>query len=294
MFGGVEQMPPPDLLPQLEFVATIEVAATLLSTVHAEERLPEPPRRRYRSRSASPKKVANWHDRVVHDSETRLFEVLSVLRRPRRGGERADRMYRLVFNILSKLTPNGDVLRNLAASNQELAYLRLVGDLEVAGREFVAKATLIPGEVTIAEAVREDTVTTPADERFASHAERLLARAGGAYSLTEAAKHVGKSRQAVHKWVYNGTALGMMQGEVIILPRLQFTDIGADGKLRLLPGISQVVKTFMAAQAGGWMALQFLVEDDPNLARPPIAALRSGQVERVVQAARSHLGMDEG
>ena len=48
-----------------------------------------------------------------------------------------------------------------------------------------------------------------------------------------------------------------------------------------------VVKVFSVA--GGWSALQFLVEPDPNLAKPPIEALSEGRVGDVVNAAKAYL-----
>lgn len=284
MFEDMEQMAPSDLLPQMQFVVTVEAVAALLSTVLAEERLPEPPRRWYRKHFSPSRKMSNWHHRVVHDSETRLFEVLYVLRKPPQGGQKAHQVYLTAFSMLSKLTPHGNDLTDLVNVNQKLAFQELVRHLEVAGQNFVANATITPGSVRITEA---------ADKRFASHSEQLLERAGGAYTLTEAARAAGISRQAMHKRVYSGTALGMMDGENIIVPKLQFTAAGEDGRLAVLAGIGRVVRTFQAAGASGWSTLQFLVEVDPNLARPPIEALRAGEVQKVERAARGHLRMDE-
>jgi hypothetical protein len=49
-------------------------------------------------------------------------------------------------------------------------------------------------------------------------------------------------------------------------------------------GLSKVVPLF--AEAGGWSALQFLIDADPNLGVTPIEALWANRVNAVVDAAR--------
>ncbi|MBR0668512.1 hypothetical protein GXW71_29435 [Roseomonas hellenica] len=102
---------------------------------------------------------------------------------------------------------------------------------------------------------------------------------------------MGVSRQALHKRIASGGALGMMSGSEIVVPRAQFAE--SAGRLSILPGINKVVKLFKEAQAGAWAALQFLLDPDPNLNRAPIEALKAGEVTETVLAARAHLGMDE-
>ena len=45
-------------------------------------------------------------------------------------------------------------------------------------------------------------------------------------------------------------------------------------------------RPLLEAKAGGWSALQFLLDPDPNLGLPPIEAPRAGDV--------SYLGLDDG
>ena len=84
----------------------------------------------------------------------------------------------------------------------------------------------------------------------------------------------------------------MMLDERILVPRLQLASI--DGKVAIIGGIERVVRPFLESKAGAWSALQFLVDHDPNLGKPPIDALRAGNVASVEHAARAYLGLDEG
>jgi hypothetical protein len=84
----------------------------------------------------------------------------------------------------------------------------------------------------------------------------LLQRAGGALSLTEASGRIGISRQGLHKRAKTGSAIKLFDN------------------------------------AGGWSALQFLIEHDPNLGTTPRLALIDGRVEEVVEAAGADLGLE--
>jgi len=119
----------------------------------------------------------------------------------------------------------------------------------------------------------------------------LLAAAGGGLSLAEAAEALTISRQAMHALIRTGRALGLMHGDRIVVPRLQFCSRG--GRSEILPGIDRIVRLFEETKAGPWSAVQFLIDPDPNLGTTPIAALRDGQVEAVEHAARALLRIDE-
>jgi len=127
---------------------------------------------------------------------------------------------------------------------------------------------------------------------FAAAREALLAAAGGAASLTEAAHALGVSRQNLHKRIHTGSALGMLLDNRIVVPKLQL--VVTDGRTTIVGGIERVVRPFLEAKAGAWSALQFLLDPDPNLSRPPIDALRAGDVVGAEHAARVYLGLDEG
>ena len=137
-----------------------------------------------------------------------------------------------------------------------------------------------------------ETFSTNSDmPDFTSVRDALLKRAGGSLSLTEAAKLLGVSRQALHKRILAGTALGMMVDTEIAVPRLQIVE--TNKRRSVLPGIDVLTKLFKEAEAGPWMALQFLVDPDPNLGRPPIEELQQGKKDAVIRAARAHLRLDE-
>lgn len=119
----------------------------------------------------------------------------------------------------------------------------------------------------------------------------LLAAAGGALSLAEAAEALAISRPAMHALISSGRVLGMMHGDQIVVPRLQFRSRG--GQCEIVPGIERVVRLFDETTAGPWAALPFLLDPDPNLGAAPVAALRAGQVEAVEHATRAFLRTDE-
>lgn len=133
----------------------------------------------------------------------------------------------------------------------------------------------------------------PMPQDFRSVCDALLECAGGALSLVSAAARLHVSREALHRRILNGGVLGMMHGGELVLPALQFTEDG-QGLTTIVPGIAEVTRLFQEAKAGPWMALQFLVDHDPNLRTTPIEALRTDRRRAVIEAARAHLHLDEG
>jgi hypothetical protein len=85
--------------------------------------------------------------------------------------------------------------------------------------------------------------------------------------------------------------LGMMVSNEIVVPA--FRILRQPVAAKVLAGIDAVTKLFRQAEAGPWMALQFLVDPNPNLGQAPIDALRAGDVAPVIEAARAHLRLDE-
>ena len=84
----------------------------------------------------------------------------------------------------------------------------------------------------------------------------------------------------------------MLLDNRIVVPKLQL--VAGDGRTTILAGVERVVRPFLDAKAGAWSALQFLLDPDPNLGRPPIDALRAGDAVGAEHAARAYLGLDEG
>jgi hypothetical protein len=181
-------------------------------------------------------------------------------------------------------------LQVLIHRNRALAVKELAKHLDLVRQQFEATAAL---EDTLAapDAPEGDNSTRSQVDAFEGVSSALLQRAGGSLSLTQATKLLGVSRQALHKRIAAGTALGMMIGSEIAVPKLQFSETG--GRQEILPGIGSVTKLFKDTQAGPWMALQFLVDPDPNLGKSPIEALRAGEDRLVEQAARAYLHLDE-
>ena len=62
----------------------------------------------------------------------------------------------------------------------------------------------------------------------------------------------------------------------------------------IVAGIERVLRPFLDSRAGAWSALQFLLDQDPNLGRRPIDAVKAGDIVAVEHAAGAYLGLDEG
>ncbi|WP_211856287.1 hypothetical protein [Plastoroseomonas hellenica] len=267
-----------------QFVRQIEGAAAFLTAAHAGDgvRVLAPGTSNRRSRDDG------LYTLVVKASGTRLRRILTIFsEHPVQGPGMAAEFE--AFRMLSELTPAGPKLLALASWDRRRAYEELARHMDLVRQQFEAAAVLADAPLAVSAGSRRADVEDGA--RFATVRDALLVRAGGTLSLTEAAGRMGVSRQALHKRIASGGALGMMSGSEIVVPRAQFAE--SAGRLSILPGINKVVKLFKEAQAGAWAALQFLLDPDPNLNRAPIEALKAGEVTETVLAARAHLGMDE-
>ncbi|MEQ1931054.1 MAG: hypothetical protein ABL957_11085 [Parvularculaceae bacterium] len=109
-----------------------------------------------------------------------------------------------------------------------------------------------------------------------------LTNAGGAYTLEQVCALLGDiSRQAVHNRVREGALFSVKApGGRVAFPTLQFTSEGP------VEGLSALVKAFPSKNR--WMLLNFLVHSDDRLGnRRPIDVLKTGEVDLVVEAART-------
>jgi hypothetical protein len=268
------------------FQSRVSRAAVLLSAAFAEAAVtdfkPVAPRRSPRGRTPS----ATWYADVVRTCLDMSHKVRSALVHPWEPTARAENLAEEAFLLLSGLTPAASELLRLHRSDRRRAYAQLARHLDAITREFELSAELV-AEVE----ATDDSKRQSEDQQFAELRDSLLKESGGSLSLTQAANLLGVSRQALHKRIKAGSALGMMRGTELVLPRAQFVQRGG-GRFEVLTGIPEVVKLFNVA--GGWSALQFLVEADPNLARPPIQALAQGRVDEVVNAAKAYLDADHG
>lgn len=265
-----------------DFHSRIDFAAVLLSTAFVEASVRDfAPRPLHRVRRRAP----TWFGEVVYRCLERSHEVRNALVHPWEPTPRAERLAVDAFVVLSELTPASTELIRLCQYNRPRAFSELSKHLEAVTEQFELSANLL-AEVEAAAA----KLPEPAAERLSSLQNGLLERAGGGLSLTEAAGVLSISRQAMHKRIKNGSALGMMLGSELVLPRAQFID--RDGKVGLIPNLYPILKLFNVA--GEWSALQFLLDPDPNLSDTPLHVLREGNADAVLNAARAYLDMDEG
>jgi hypothetical protein len=263
------------------FPPRISLASILLGAAFAEAdvafRLP-PSRPSVRHKA-----TGRWYDTLVNTCLHQSLEVRNALAHPWTPTGRAEQMWGDAFVTLCDLTPARHELLILFSHNRNQASIELAKYLDLATQQFELSANLL------VEVDRTSPVEPTDEQRFAHLRATLLERAGGGVSLTEGSKLLGVSRQALHKRIKAGRALGMMDGDEIVLPRLQW--VMSDDKVDFVVGLPGVVTLF--ERAGGWSALQFLLDPDPNLGEPPIEALRAGKVDAAVAAARAYLGLDE-
>jgi hypothetical protein len=115
--------------------------------------------------------------------------------------------------------------------------------------------------------------------RGAECKQELLAGAGGGWSSTRVATHLGLTRQAVDKRRKAGKLLALQNGRGDYLyPVCQFTEDG------VLPGLDR----FLAAcpPSGGWTQLDLLLTPAEEIGNhSPLEALRHGDVEAAVRVA---------
>ena len=108
---------------------------------------------------------------------------------------------------------------------------------------------------------------------------RLLA---DALSASEVAKALGTSRQTPHDRVKSGSLLAVLDRGVWRFPHWQFDPAGPDG---VVDGFPEVLKTL---QVSPLAKASWFVRPNPYLdGITPIARLKQGDKERVIQEARS-------
>jgi hypothetical protein len=106
------------------------------------------------------------------------------------------------------------------------------------------------------------------------------AQLGPAYRQGDVARLLGKSRQAVS--VDRGLLRLEMRDGDIGYPVFQF-----DGR-RQLPGVREVVRMLAPVTASAWTTASWLTSPAPELDdRTPLAVLRDGEQEKVLDQARA-------
>jgi len=286
--------PTPELSvsPTLQLVAVFNVrihsAALLMSAAFHEAAVTdfEFPKLRHGARHQK-KQQDSWYRHIVDDCLVVSKEVRNALVHHWRPTPRAERLAIDAFIMLSDLTPARTELLRLCRYDRPRAFSELAKHVDLAIDQFRLSADLLAEvEATSAQ------IETSDEQRFTDISAALLERAGGGFSLTEGAKLLGVSRQALHKRVKSGSALGMMRRDELTLPKFQFL-IGR-GDAHIIEGLGKIVPLFDTSGAGRWSALQFLLDKDPNLADTPGHVLAEGRIEDVVAAARAYLDAEEG
>jgi len=269
----------------IELICHVEGAAAFLKVAHAGDRVKIEPADDAMGRTLA--RHRGWYASVLTKAAAQLHQIIVVFdQHPVRGPSAGAEIE--AFRVLADLTTAGPQLQALVRRNRSLAIKELAKHLDLVRQQFEATAAL---EDTLAGPENPGADSPSGGATFEGASEALLERAGGTLSLTQATKLLGVSRQALHKRIAAGTALGMMIGNEIAVPKLQFS--GKGGRHEIVPGVGTVTKLFKDNEAGPWMALQFLVDPDPNLGKSPIEALRAGDERLVEQAARAYLHLDE-
>lgn len=264
----------------------IQSAALLMSAAFEEAAVNDFDFAKARSVSRRSNTSRTWYNSMVHNVVDCSRQLRNALVHEWKPTPRAERLAIDAFVILSDLTPARNELLRLCRYDRPRAFSQLARHVELAADQFQLSADLL---AEVEGASRPQVL--PSEARFAETTRLLLQRAGGGLSLTEAAKLLGTSRQALHKRVKSGSALGMMEGDELVLPKFQFVE--EDDRTSILDGLAKVIKLFDASRAGRWSALQFLIEQDPNLARAPVEVLKTGEVQQVANAAAAYLDVDE-
>lgn len=288
--AGVRQADPGELAALSRLMVYVDQAALLMSAAFAAADIRDfaPGRRR---QAIQPKDdAARWYADLTNDVLSRLSQVRHAVAHGWAPSPEADALTTEAVALLAELTPVPSQIVALYRSHRAEGLAELARHLEIVDRQYVMAASLI-GRLEAGEGGHASPeLSAPAG--FAAAREALLAAAGGALSLTEAAQALGVSRQNLHKRIHTGSALGMLLDNRIVVPKLQL--VVGDGRTTIVAGIERVVRPFLEAKAGAWSALQFLLDPDPNLGRPPIGALRAGDVAGAEHAVRAYLGLDEG
>lgn len=262
-----------------EFSARIDQAALLMSAAFMEANVTDFPGARSSRPLRQTATSAQWYTQVVETCVQRAREVRNALVHRWTPTGRAEHLAADAFMVLSGLSPAANELVRLYEIDRTGAFSQLAKQLEASALQFELSAGLL------AEVDAKDN-SRSSDAQFSELREALLKRAGGGLSLTEAASLLQVTRQAMHKRVKTGSVLGMMDGSTLVLPHAQF--VNRNSKYEVISGLSGLLKLFETA--GGWSALQFLVEPDPNLTgKTPLSILAEGRVEDVLSAARAYL-----
>ncbi len=224
--------------------------------------------------------------RVERDDE--VFRLL-LRREPEPGAAGSDPASGLMADVANLVErTRGEPLASVFARRA----LRCIGRVaEEATSESLAAATAAPTDTEVVvlalqqpEAIgwlKELDPLLPSKVRGLGERERLLASEGGTWDAETVARHLHLTRQGVNRRRRAGALLGIDVGRRgYRYPAWQFDRGGT------LPGLEAVLQTLQ--QHDPWMQLIFMVSANARLgSRTPLEALRSGEREEVIVAARA-------
>lgn len=287
--AGVRHADPGELAALSRIMVYVDQAALLMSAAFAAADIRDFTSGRRRQAIQPKDDAARWYADLTNDVLSRLAQVRHAVVHGWAPSPEADALATEAIALLAELTPVPSQIVALYRSNRAEGLAELARHLEIVDRQYALAASLIV-RPEAGEGGRA-SLEPSASAGFAAAREALLAAAGGGLSLTEAAHALGVTRQNLHKRIHTGSALGMLLDNRIVVPKLQLVD--DHDRTTIVAGIERVVRPFLDAKAGAWSALQFLLDPDPNLGRPPIETLRAGDVVGAEHAVRAYLGLDE-
>lgn len=227
-----------------------------------------------------------WYSTLVNTTFHRYRDLKRALLHKWSPPAEVEPLTSSAFRMLCEITPADSQLRSLFLHDQARAFHELTHHLDIVADQLKAAIKL----ATDLEMIPADDPPSDDAIRLATAQSEILRKAGETLKLTEAAARVGTTRQALHKRIRNGSALGLMRGSELVVPAAQF--VGQGEKVAIVDGLGPVIALFDKSGAGRWSALQFLTDVDPLLRQTPLDALEQGNKDAVVEAARAYLDLD--
>lgn len=204
-----------------------------------------------------------------------LVQTAEVVEKKTAGLSVFTRLMREAIRLVKSMSPM-EVAEILSSKNDARLLVELARRPEVV-------AELVPLDIEKeSEYTQPEVVSTLAMLRGLAGRQELIEAAGGTLTSQQVSKLLGLTRQAVHKKTKNRELLALSSGRRgNVYPALQFTKKG-----KILEGLDQVLQ---AIDQDTWQTLIFLLESQVDLDnKTPIEALRQGNIEKVVSAARAY------
>jgi hypothetical protein len=209
------------------------------------------------------------HSRAAHPSEadTSHRALVAATARVLNTGDRADR----AAFLARALNGLADVVPALG--------VRTLEDAVRAPSDYEALLEAVNGP-EVATAWQVNDRLAAARKRAVEIKRQLLEAEGGAMPVTEVARHLGISKQAVDKRRRVRKLLALETPRGFLYPAWQFADDG------VLPGLEEVLA---ALEGTPWEQASWFLTGDSHLSdRKPLDVLRRGDAQQVLRAARAY------